>query len=191
MKCAAVVLGFFLCACGGAASAQAQETSGASGPITDLSAIASADPSGAKRFLADPGELVTLYGSRRFDPYYEPGRQPPPTDPATGWPIDWSLGSLAFVGGYYSPYRYGFNPYGYGYYHSYYRPRYLPYRYGYGWGYQYPFGYNPWRSYGYYGSLYPNYGYPWRPPYVDYGAPFYNGGVIVSPPMEFGGCFFW
>jgi len=190
MKPAATIFCALLCVSGTAIGTRAQETIGASGPIIDPSASATADPSGAKRFLADPGELVTLYGSRRFDPYYEPGRQPPPTDPATGWPLDGLFGPFAYVGGYYSPYAYSFNPYGYGYYHSYYRPRYVPYRYGYGWGYRYPFGYYPWRAYGYY-RPWMDIGYSWQPPYVDHGAPFYNEGVIISPPGEFGGCFFW
>jgi hypothetical protein len=192
MKRVVLVLGGFLGVLAAALSAHGQNT----GPIIDpqaseaIEAIDAIDPSGAKRFLADPGELVTLYGSRRFDPYYEPGRQPPPTDPASGWPIDWSFGAYTLVGAY-SPYAYRYSPYGYGYYHSYYRPRYVPYGYGYGWGYRYPFGYYPWRAYGYYRPWHLDVGYGGQPPYVDYGASFHNEGVIVSPHGEFGGCFFW
>jgi hypothetical protein len=191
MKPAAVVFGAFLCVLASTYTSRAQDTFGSSGPLIEPPATNAVDPSGARRFLADPGELVTLYGSRRFDPYYEPGRQPPPTDPASGWPIDWSLGSYTLVGGYYSPYGYRYSPYGYGYYHSYYRPRYVPYGYGYGWGYRYPFGYYPWRAYGYYRPWHLDVGYGGDPSYVDYGPSFHNEGVIISPPAEFGGCFFW
>jgi hypothetical protein len=191
MKSAVIVLGGVLCIFGGAPMAQAQEALAPSGPALQPPVNSSADPSGARRFLDDPGELVTLYGSRRFDPYYEPGRLPPPTDPSTGWPLDWSLGPYSLVGGYYSPYAYRYSPYGYGYYHSLYRPRYVPYGYGYGWGYRYPFGYYPWRAYGSYPPWHLDVGYGWQSPYVGHGASFHNEGVLVSPPAEFGGCFFW
>jgi hypothetical protein len=148
------------------------------------------DESGARRFLAESGDLVTLYGSRRFDPYYEPGRPAPPTDPVSGWPVDWSLGAYTLVAGY-APYGYRYSPYGYGYYHSYYRPRYVPYGYGYGWGYRYPFGYDPWRAYGYYRPWHRDQAYGWHSPYVDYGPSFLNEGVVIPPHTEYGGCFFW
>lgn len=190
MKSVAAVLVGVVCIGGAVLTAHAQETIAPSGPALLPPATGTFDPSGARRFLDDPGELVTLYGSRRFDPYYEPGRLPPPTDPATGWPVDWSPGPYSLVGAYSAPYAYRYSPYGYGYYHSLYRPRYVPYGYGYGWGYRYPFGYNPWRAYGYY-RPWLDVGYGWQPPYVDHGASFHNEAVIISPPAEFGGCFFW
>jgi hypothetical protein len=67
----------------------------------------------------------------------------------------------------------------------------VPYGYGYGWGYRYPFGYYPWRAYGYYRPWHLDNGYGGELPYVDYGASFHNEAVIVSLPAEFGGCFFW
>jgi hypothetical protein len=160
------------------------------------------DSSGAKRFLSDPGELVTLYGARRFDPVYEPGRPPPPTDPDTGWPVIWPA-PYSFVGGlHYSPYAYRYSPYGYGYYRSYYRPWYVPYGYGYGWGYRYPFGFYPWSSYrfgyrpyayglGLYEPWYAERAYEWQSPYLDYGAPILDGGAMTAPAPGYGGCFYW
>jgi hypothetical protein len=182
-------------------ASRAQSNGEAAEPIAPSNIIDS-DPSGAKRFLAEWGEPVTLYGSRRYGPLYEPGRAPPPTDPVSGWPLDGLGGAYTLVGGpAYSPYRFSYSPYGAGYYRSYYRPSYVPYGYGYGWGYRYPFGYsyyaNRWSyyrpSYGY-GlyqpwSSYPNYG--WQPPYVDYGASFLDDGALIASPTDFGGCFYW
>jgi hypothetical protein len=175
--------------------AQGQTAAGPTGSAAD----SFADPSGVKRFLAEPGELVTLYGARRFDPLYEPGRPAPPTDPDTGWPVDWASGPWSPVG-LYSGYGYRYSPYGYGYYRSYYRPWYVPYGYGYGWGYRYPFGYYPWSvyrfgyrpyAYGVYEPWYAGRSYDWESPYLDYGPPLLGGGTLVAPAPNYGGCFYW
>jgi hypothetical protein len=166
---------------------------------TTLASAQGFDESGAQRFLSDPGELVTLYGSRRYGPLYEPGRAPPPTDPDTGWPVDWSVGPYSLVGGpYYATYGYSYRPYGY--YRSFYRPWYVPYGYGYGWGYRYPFGYSwyanrwsyyrRWAAYGLYRPWYDT-AYAQPSPYLDYGPSILNEGIIVTPGGDYGGCFYW
>jgi hypothetical protein len=135
--------------------------------------------------------LVTLYGSRRFDPLYEPGRPPPPTDPVTGWPLDWSFGPFTLVGGFRAPFAFRFSPYGSGFYRSFYRPWYVPYGYGYGWGYRYPFGYYPWHAYDRFRPWYLDSDHSWHSPYFDYGPSLHGEGALVLPPDQFGGCFFW
>lgn len=159
--------------------------------------------------LRRPTNTVTLYGSRRYGPLYEPGRSPPPPDPHTGWPVDgisfasYPVGVDA-VGGYGWPY-YG-NAF-----RSFYRPWYVPYGYGYRWGYRYPFGY-PRFGYGYGGFYRPWYTYnlyrPWYTyaPYVPwyshrlyqpwYGDEYGWGDSFDAPIVDitsddYGGCFYW
>jgi hypothetical protein len=177
------------------------QSAGFDGAFADAAISQAADPSGAKRFLENPGELVTLYGSRRYGPLYEPGRAPPPTDPETGWPLTWPLAPYSFVGATrYSPYSYRYSPYGYGFYRSYHRPSYVPYGYGYGWGYRYPFGYYPWNAFRYqyyrpwYDAYRPWYGYGdqvGHSPYIDHGPAILHNEFGALPHSEYGGCFYW